>query len=114
MITVEELPDWRGLQEGVARILSECGFSVEIEKVIESARGTVELDVYAEEIVRGRKYVIACECKHWKARVPQNVIHGFRTVLGDIGANVGYIISTNGFQSGSFAASELTNVQLVN
>lgn len=32
----------------------------------------------------------------WRSRVPQNVIHGFRTVLADIGANVGYIVSMAG------------------
>ncbi|WP_372395244.1 restriction endonuclease (plasmid) [Azospirillum sp. HJ39] len=113
MITTKAPNDWRGLQNDVARILRECGFNVEVEKVIQGARGAVEIDVYAEENVRGRKYSIVCECKNWKSRVPQNVIHGFRTVLGDVGANIGYIISTAGFQSGSFNAADLTNVKLV-
>jgi hypothetical protein len=34
-------------------------------------------------------------------------------VIADIGANVGYLISSKGFQSGSFKVSELTNVKLV-
>jgi restriction system protein len=113
MITSVTPDTWRELQEGVARVLSECGFSVELEKQIESARGRVELDVYAEETVRGRKYVIACECKHWKKRIPQTVVHSFRTVVSEIGANVGYVVSLKGFQSGSVKASELTNLQLV-
>jgi restriction system protein len=103
---------WQKLQNQTARILEECGFSVEVEKTIETVRGAVEIDVYAEEIIKGRKYIILCECKNWKSRVPQNVIHGFRTVVSDIGANVGYIISSNGFQSGSFSAAELTNIEL--
>jgi len=113
MITSEEPKNWQDLQNEVARILEECGFSVEVEKVLETARGQVEIDIYAEEIIKRRKYVIVCECKHWRNRVPQNVIHGFRTVLADIGANVGYIVSMAGFQSGAFKASELTNVELV-
>ena len=93
--------------------MSECGFTVEVEKKVQSARGIVELDVYAEETVRGRKYAIACECKYWKSRIPQAVIHGFRTVEQEIGANIGYIISMEGFQSGAAAAGELTNLKLV-
>lgn len=113
MITSKEPKNWQDLQNEVARILRECGFSVEIEKILKTARGQVEIDVYAEEIIKGRKYVITCECKYWRNRVPQTVIHSFRTVLTDIGANVGYIVSMVGFQSGAFKASELTNVELV-
>lgn len=113
MITSLTPNTWQNLQEGVARILKECGFDVALEKTIETARGVVEVDVYAEEFVRGRKYSIVCECKHWKSAVPQAVIHGFRTVVADIGANIGYIVSLNGFQSGSFKASELTNLKLL-
>lgn len=108
------VPDsWQGLQLEVGRILSESGFQVEVEKKAQSARGIVELDVYAEEVIRGRKYAIACECKYWKSRIPQNVVHGFRTVVQEVGANVGYIISMNGFQSGAVVAGDLTNLKLV-
>jgi len=113
MITNSTPEDWQALQTEVGRILSECGFTVEIEKKIDSPRGAVELDVYAEETIRGRRYAIACECKHWKNRIPQTVIHSFRTVVQEIGANIGYIVSLEGFQSGALAASELTNLQLV-
>jgi hypothetical protein len=113
MITRSTPDSWQALQTEVGRILSECGFAVEVEKKIGSARGAVELDVYAEETVRGRRYAIACECKYWKSRIPQAVIHGFRTVVQEIGANVGYIVSMEGFQSGAVAASELTNLKLV-
>jgi restriction system protein len=113
MITSHVPDDWRQLQVEVARLLDECGFSVEIEKKVRTVRGEVELDVYAQEEVKGRKYSIVCECKHWKAKIPQNVVHGFRTVVADMGANIGYIVSLAGFQEGAFEASELTNVELV-
>ena len=113
MITNVLPNDWRDLQAQVARILAECGFAVEVEKKIQTVRGEVEIDVYAEEAIKGRTYSILCECKYWRANVPQQVIHGFRTVIADAGAHRGYIISTSGFQSGAFSASELTNLDLV-
>ncbi len=113
MITSIDPASWQDLQEETARILRECGFNVEVEKVVETARGTVELDVYAEETVDGRRYAIVCECKHWKQRVPQTVVHGFRTVVGDLGANLGLIIASNGFQAGATPAAAYTNVRLV-
>ncbi|NGP90249.1 restriction endonuclease [Fodinibius halophilus] len=114
LITSTSPDTWQDLQNEVARILEQCGFNVEIEKIVETVRGEVEIDVYAEEIIRGRKYSIICECKNWKTAVPQQIIHAFRTVVGDIGSNIGYIISSGGFQSGSFRASELTNLKLLN
>jgi hypothetical protein len=113
MITTIVPEDWRALQENVARILTECGFAVELEKEIHTVRGDVEIDVYAEETVDGRLYTLLCECKRWKTNVPQGVVHGFRTVVADAGANVGYIISSAGFQSGAFSAADLTNLRLV-
>lgn len=105
--------NWQSLQDDVGRILGECGFDFETSKVIKIPRGKVEVDVYAEELVHGRKNIIVCECKYWRSRVPQSVIHAFRTVVQEIGANTGYIISLEEFQSGSHAASEFTNIELV-
>jgi hypothetical protein len=112
VITTATPETWQGLQVEVARILTECQFGVEVEKQIATVRGNVEIDVYAEETVRGRRYVILCECKFWKAAIPQHVIHGFRTVVADTGAHKGYIISIKGFQAGSYSAADLTNVEL--
>jgi len=113
MITSTVPDDWRALQDAVGCLLAECGFAVEIEKKVETVRGTVELDVFAQEEVKGRRYSIVVECKHWKSRIPQNVVHGFRTVVADLGANIGYIVSTAGFQEGAFQARELTNIELL-
>lgn len=113
MITRKMPEDWRNLQRCVARILSNCGWQVEIEHPIQTARGRVEIDVDGEENVDGRRYRVLCECKYWRQRVPQSVVHSFRTIVSDAGANAGYIISTSGFQSGAFEAIKNSNVKLV-
>ncbi|NRS90815.1 hypothetical protein HNQ02_003762 [Flavobacterium sp. 7E] len=113
ILTNKQPTDWKDLQNKVSEILEQCGFKVETEKVTETARGKVELDVYAEEIVKGRKYSIVCECKYWKSNIPQNVIHGFRTVVNDLGCNIGYVITTSDYQSGSIITSEYSNVELL-
>lgn len=112
MLSKSNPTTWEDLQEMVANILRECKFSVEIEKKIHSARGAVSIDVYAEEQVFSRPYIVLCECKYWKARIPQSIVHGFRTIMSDIGANLGYIITSSYFQSGAFDASLNTNVRL--
>jgi len=110
----ERLPsDWYDLQNQVARILGECGMNVEVEKSISLARGAAEIDVFASESHQGRTNTIFCECKHWKSSVPQSVIHSFRSVVADGGANVGYIIASSTFQSGARSAADLTNIRLL-
>lgn len=113
MITSSKPRTWKALQDETARIFREWGFTVETEKEVVTARGKVELDVYAEEVVDGRRYSIICECKHWNTRVPKNVVHGFRTVVSDFGANLGLIVSSNDYQSGAHIASTFTNIKLV-
>lgn len=113
MLTSHTPDNWRDLQNEVARVFAECGFKVDIEQTVATVRGKVEIDVAAEEEVKGRRYTILCECKNWKARVPQAVVHSFRTVVADLGAHAGYIISTAGFQQGAFEAVANTNVRLV-
>jgi hypothetical protein len=113
MITTTVPETWQDLQNSVAEILRQCGFTVEVEKSVTTVRGKVDIDVFGQEEIEGRRFTTLCECKHWKSAVPQTIIHGFRTVVGDIGANKGYIISTGGFQSGAFSAAELTNIELV-
>jgi restriction system protein len=104
---------WQDLQTSVAEILSNCGFRTEVEKTVETARGTVELDVYADEEIKGRKYSIVCECKFWKSQIPQTVVHGFRTVLNDLGCNMGYVITSSAFQKGALKTAEFTNIELL-
>jgi restriction system protein len=86
---------------------------VRVEKRVELARGSAEIDVTATEMHRGRSSTIFCECKHWKASVPQHVVHSFRSIVADSGVNKGYLISSSSFQQGAIAAAALTNVSLL-
>ncbi|RJU00839.1 restriction endonuclease [Arthrobacter frigidicola] len=113
MITQRQPEHWRELQSEVARILDECGIQSEVEKTVTLARGTAEVDVYAAEANQGRENIIFCECKLWKSSVPKNVIHGFRTVVAEGGANIGYIITSSNFQRGATTAADLTNLRLL-
>ena len=65
MITEKAPETWQALQTEVAKILAECGLTVEVEKTVATVRGEVEIDVYAEEMIKGRKHTILCECKYW-------------------------------------------------
>jgi len=105
--------DWLDLQKQVHQILDECGFESEIEKVIQTVRGRVSIDVYARDPESQPPTIFLCECKHWQSRVPQTVVHALRTVVTDHGANWGFIVSSAGFQSGAYVAAANSNVKLL-
>ncbi|WP_315823495.1 hypothetical protein [Paraflavitalea speifideaquila] len=48
-IIKDDPSDWKMLQHFTSSILSDCGFQATTEKVIETVRGAVEVDVYGEK-----------------------------------------------------------------
>jgi hypothetical protein len=86
---------------------------VEVQKNVQLARGDVNIDVWADDHSSPQN-IIAIECKHWATPATNNVVHGFRTVVGESGANTGLIVSSAGFQEGAVEAAAYTNVRLLN
>lgn len=103
---------WQDLEEAVARILRECGYEVGVQKQVELARGRVNVDVWADDHAEPPNILIV-ECKHWTKPVSRDVVHGFRTVVGDSGANTGLLVSSAGFQAGAKEAAAYSNVRLL-
>lgn len=113
LITTMEPETWQHLEELVRDIFVECGVQTQRQASLTLPRGSVNVDVLAEETKDGTTLRTICECKNWKANVPQEVVHSFRTVLAEAGAHRGYIISKAGFQSGAVEAAHSTNITLV-
>lgn len=108
----KEPKSWNELQIMTSSLLSDMGYLCEIEKNIETARGKVNIDVYAQMQNKQPSQTILVECKYWSKRVPKTVIHAFRSVVNDSGANFGIIISKKGFQEGAVSATQMTNISL--
>jgi len=108
-----EPQDWRELQNLVAKIFNELGCSAETDKTIKTVRGIVSVDVFVKDPSHSPALVFLCECKYWSSSIPKTVVHAFRTVVADFGANLGYLISKLGFQSGALEAAHNSNVELV-
>jgi Restriction endonuclease len=107
-------PDtWTELENTVADILRECGMDVQRQARVKLPRGSVDLDVLAQETLEGILQRVVCECKNWRKNVPREKVHAFRTVMQETGVNRGYIISRTGFQAGAIEAAEATNVELL-
>jgi len=108
-----ELPrNWKDLQEKVAEIFRDIGYKTETDKKLKIARGTVNVDVYSEDVTQSPNIIYICECKHWNSNVPKSVIHSFRAIMEDSGAHYGIVISKKGFQKGAYEAAQNTNIRL--
>ncbi len=105
---------WRDLQEEVRQVLEDCGQHAECNKSVSLVRGSVNVDVWAEDKSRNPKIVTIIECKYWAKPIPKTVVHALKTVLDDSGANIGIIVSKQGFQSGAIEAATFTPIMLLN
>lgn len=104
--------DWRSLQDCAAAILREAGVVAKVEELVITARGSVRADIWAHDPKGTPPQTYLIECKHWRKRIPQTVVHAFRAVVGDSGANWGMILSVAGFQRGAIDAAAYSNVRL--
>ncbi len=113
-LITSKMPDsWEELEEIVDDILRETGMDSTRTVNLKLPRGSVNIDVVAKETNDGIQNLIICECKNWKTNIPREIVHAFRTVMQEIGANRGYIISRVGFQVGAYEAAEATNINLL-
>lgn len=78
----------------VSKILSEIGYTCEIEKNIQTTRETVNVDVFAINVKENPNTCIICEWKYWSKSIPKTVIHSFRTIIAIISCEIERFIYT--------------------
>jgi len=113
LITSRMPDEWGELEDLVTAILNEAGLHARRAVPVVLPRGNVNVDVVAEETHDGITHRIFGECKNWRTNIPREVVHAFRTVVAEAGANRGYVISRVGFQTGAINAAQSTNIELV-
>jgi len=105
--------DWREYQEKTASFFRKQGCIAEVDAKVKGARATHNIDVY----VSFSNHSINCnwviECKLWKKRVPKEKVLALKTIVDDIGADKGIILSEEGFQKGAYDAARQSNITLV-
>lgn len=104
--------NWRNYQQATAEFFRSLGYDTKIEEKLEGIRGQHNVDV----VVRFRKNAFSCiwlvECKLWSSNIPKEKVLAFQSIIEDVGADKGIILSEKGFQSGCFACANRTNILL--
>jgi hypothetical protein len=110
LITGKNADSWEELELLVEVILNECGMRAKRKAELQLPSGTVVVDVLADE---GINRLTICECKYWCISIPKEVVHAFRTIIHDAGANRGYIISREDSPAEALEAAQATNIEVV-
>ncbi|MEC8881470.1 MAG: restriction endonuclease [Pseudomonadota bacterium] len=103
---------WQKYQEDTAVIFNSIGWTAEIGKYVEGVRGTHEVDVFVTFKQNGIDCQWVVECKYWNSSVPKEKVLALQSIVSDIGADKGVLISKKGFQSGAIKQSKKSNILL--
>lgn len=103
---------WQEYQQQSASLFRTLGLIAKVEFKVEGARGIHVIDVFAEGSFHGIEFKWAIECKAWKSNVPKEKVMAFASIVQDIGADRGFLLSEKGFQSGAIRSAQRTNITL--
>lgn len=103
---------WKYYQNQAADFFRSLGLEAETDVTIQGVRTKHDIDVQVKSHHVGFDVMWIVECKHWNSKVSKLHVLALREIVSDTGADRGILLAENGFQSGAFEASMLTNVQV--
>lgn len=104
--------DWREYQRAAAAFFADLGMDTEIESELVGARGKHAADVAVRFKAYGIDHLWVVECKLWKTAVGKAQVLVLQSVVDDVGADRGFLLSESNFQSGAVTAARLSNITL--
>lgn len=103
---------WYKFQEDICDYFESIGASAQTNVSIQGVRTSHDIDILVKTKFLGEDLIWIVEAKKWRKRVNKLQVLALRTIVDDIGADRGFIISEAGFQSGAYEAAESSNVKL--
>lgn len=104
--------DWQEYQKTVAKLFRRLGCFAKINATVEGTRAKHKIDVW----VIFRKFGIVSrwviECKRWRTHVSKEKVLVLKSIVEDVGADRGVLITELGFQKGAINAAKSTNITL--
>jgi restriction system protein len=107
-----DVPAWNDYQEEVALFFRTLGLDATTNVSMKGVRTDHDVDVAVRSKHVGFDVLWIVECKLWKAAVPKEKILALRTIVDDTGADRGFVMAENGYQSGALQAARSTNITL--
>jgi hypothetical protein len=105
-------PEWYDFQETICNHFLSIGARAETNVSIQGTRTTHAIDILVRIKYLGQDMLWIVEAKKWNSKINKLQVLGLRTIINDIGADKGFIISQKGFQSGAIEAAQNSNIKL--
>jgi Restriction endonuclease len=104
---------WEQYQCDAAALLRELGFSTQVNASLAEPNGAVHaIDVVGRRTVAGVDLLWIVECKYWNKPVPIEKVLALRSLVLDLGADRGLLMSESGFQSGAIRTANQKDITL--
>jgi len=104
--------DWKKYQKATSDLFMSLGCSAEVDKLVKGARVAHKIDIWVTFNKFGFQNRWAVECKYWNSNVTKEKVMALKSIVDDLGADRGIIISKTGFQSGAIRAATYMNISL--
>jgi hypothetical protein len=105
-------PDWYKFQEKICNHFNSIGAISRTNITLQGVRTEHDIDILVKTKFLGQNITWIVEAKKWSKKVNKLHVLALRTIIDDIGADKGFIISEKGFQSGAIEAAKNSNISL--
>jgi len=112
MMTMSNSSEWYNFQEIICEHFNSIGAEAKTNQTIKGVRTKHDIDILVKTKFLGEDLTWIIEAKCWNSNVPKEKVLALRTIVDDVGADRGFVISQKGFQSGAYEAAENTNIKL--
>lgn len=112
MQSSNSIKDWRELEAKVLDLFVSLGYKAEKGARITGVRAEHQVDVIASFEYGGLRYQVVVECKYWNKKVNKAQVAALSSIVSDLGAEKGVIISKVGFQNAAVKLAENSNIDL--
>lgn len=98
------------------RLKGEFGFDIPVDhlrKFTSTSGNSYKMDLSYSFKILDMTYLTLVECKYWKSSVTREKVGYFKSIMDELKAQKGIIVTTKGFQSGAVTYAQTQNIGLV-
>jgi restriction endonuclease Mrr len=98
------------------RLKAQFGYKIPVEhlKKFTSAAGNVyEIDLSYQFNLFDMSYLTLVECKHWDSHVTREKVGYLQSIMDELKAHKGIVVTTKGFQNGAIEYAQSNNIGLI-
>jgi restriction system protein len=105
---------WREYQQQAAQFFCMLGLQASTDERVAGVRVQHNVDVVVRNTRAGIQQLWVIECKHWRRSVTKLHVAALATIVQDVGADRGILLSETGFQAGAIRLAKCSNITLTN